>query len=347
MIITELEERDRPSWDAYVKNSAHGMPQHLSGWRDVMSKAYGYETHYLMATEGKQVVGVLPLFIVRSFLVGSSAVTMPGGLCADDPEVAAALIDRGKQVAQRAKVKRLVLQDTRRNWPGDLQTTSHHVSWVIDVRASTEATLWKSLHREIRRQVRVARKNGLTVEIDRTGQRLGEFYHVLSHVTHQAGTPVFGQDFLEHIVEIFSGAFSIAVVHKEKQAIGAYFQLEMGDTVYGIWGATLRQYLPLKAVYLAYWEILRDTGVNGFHFWSMGRSPANSNASRFKSQWGGVSDPVYQQVAAIGSCQPAEGMASRVTSDTKFQWFMRVWPKLPFPLVQFLGPRLRRHVPFA
>jgi hypothetical protein len=183
--------------------------------------------------------------------------------------------------------------------------------------------------------------------MDRTGQCLGEFYHVLSHITHQAGTPVFGWDFLEHTVEIFSGAFSIAVVRKEKQAIGAYFQLEMGDTVYGMWGATLRQYLTLKAVYLAYWEILHDTSVNGFHFWSMGRSLAESSASKFKSQWSGVSRPVYQQVAAIGNHHSADSIVDRVESDSKFQHFMRVWPKLPFSVVQFLGPRLRRHVPFA
>jgi hypothetical protein len=30
-----------------------------------------------------------------------------------------------------------------------------------------------------------------------------------------------------------------------------------------------------------------------------------------------------------------------------FQAFQQLWPRLPFPLAQFLGPRLRRHVPFA
>lgn len=346
MTITELEERERPTWDAYVENSAHGLPQHLSGWRDVMSKTYGYATHYLMAKEGEEVVGVLPLFIVRSFLVDDSAMTMPGGLCADDPEVAAALIDRGKQVAQRAKVKRLVLQDTRRNWPGDLQTTSHHVSWVIDVRAGTDA-LWKGLDKNIRRQVRMARNKGLTVEIDRTGAHIDDFYEILSRFTHNIGTPLFGQSFLEHIVETFPGGFNIAVVYKEKQPVGAYFQLEMGNTVYGTWGATLHEYLKQRAVYLAYWEMLSDTVVNGYDYLDMGRSSAGSNSSKFKGQWGGVSSPVYQQIAGIGGHHSAASIVDRVESDSKFQRFMQVWPKLPFSVVQILGPRLRRHVPFA
>ncbi len=352
MVITELEEGERQIWDNYVRNSPCGLPQHLSGWRDVMSKTYGYKTHFLIAKEGSEVMGVMPLFIVHSLLLGSSAMTMPGGLCADSDEAATALIERGMEIARQAKVKRLVLQDTRRVWPTErpLYTTSHHVHWVVDTRAGADA-LWSGLHKNIRRQVRMARKNGLVVEIDRTGERLGDFYDVLSRFAHNAGTLLFGQNFVEHIIQAFPGEFNIAVTYKEKQPIGAYFQLVMGKTVYGVWGATLHEYLNLRAVYLAYWEMLRDTAASGYEYLDMGRSPANSNTSKFKGQWGGVSRPIYQQVAAIGNDQAqeteVESIVNRVQTEAKFQRFMRVWSKLPFPVVQFLGPRLRRHVPFA
>ena len=345
MIITELEEKDRPAWDTYVRESAHGLPWHLSGWRDVMTKTYGYETHYLMATDDGRVVGVLPLFFVRSFLVGSSATTMPGGLCADDVEVATALIAQGRESAWQAKVKQLVLQDTRQVWPGDLHTTSSHVHWVVDAGEGADA-IWKQLGRETRRLVRVARQKGLTAEIG-TGERVGYFYYVLSHFLHKAGAPAFGRSLLEHVAETFSGEFSIAVVYKEKQPFGAYFQLLMGNTVYGIWGATLHKYLKLGATYLAYWEILHHTAINGYRFWDLGRSPAGSGPSKFKGQWGGVSSPIYQQVAGVGNYQPTDSIAGRVQTENKFQRFMQVWSKLPFPVVQFLGPRLRRHVPFG
>jgi hypothetical protein len=29
------------------------------------------------------------------------------------------------------------------------------------------------------------------------------------------------------------------------------------------------------------------------------------------------------------------------------QWLMQLWPKIPLPLARYLGPKLRRHVPFA
>ena len=407
--ITELTAASCSAWDAYVQHSASGLPQHLSGWREVLYKTSGYETHYLLAQEEGHIVGVLPLFLVRSRLVGNTAMTMPGGLCADNQEVAAELIAHAREVAQQAKTRRLVLQDTRQlwnvpaakssqggtspkgegGWPGGLQTTTSHVYWLVDVRMGSEA-LWQQLAGNVRRQVRLARRNQLTVTIDRTGRALGAFYDVFSRFTHQMGTPVFGRNFLEHIIETFPNSFNIAVVYtgtsplerprwnvpagtspkgegergkgKEQHPIGAYFQLQLGKTMYGIWGATLREYLDLRPVYLAYWELLCDAIANGCHFLDMGRSPLNSNASQYKGQWGGVSRPVYQQVVNLGqACRNGDTLAywnapaggrvqipqGDVPAEGKFQLMMRLWPKLPLPVAQYLGPKLRRHVPFA
>lgn len=344
--ITELTDQDCPAWDAYVKNAAHGLPHQLSGWRQVLRRTHGYETPFLMARDGERVRGVLPIFLVRSFLVGNTAMTMPGGLCAESDEVAAQLIARGQDIARQAKAKHLLLQDTRQAWPGDLYTTSDHVHWIVDVRMDPDE-LWKGLDGNIRRQVRIARHNQLTAEIDRTGKCLGEFYDVFSRCTHQFGTPVFGRAFLEHILETFPNGFNIALVRKGGQPIGGYFQLQMGRSVYGMWGATLREYFKQRPVYLAYWEMLSDASENGYHFLDMGRSPSGSNASKYKGQWGGVSEPIYQQIAGIVKPHAAGSQANGARTSGKYQLFMRLWPKLPLPAVQYLGPKLRRHVPFA
>ena len=347
--IGELTDDTRIDWDAYVRSAPEGLPTHLSGWRDVLRKTGGYETRYLMARKEGRVVGVLPLFFVRSALVGKSAMTMPGGLCADSNEIAVALIHEGQSIARLAGMRRFVVQDGRQDWPAGLNTRSDHVHWVVDVRVGAEA-LWSQLQRNLRRQVRLATANGLVVEIDRSGQALTAFYNVFSRFTHEAGTPVFGRRFLENVIEAFPGGFNIAVVSHEGLPIGAFFQLEMAQAMVGMWGATPHAYLDLRPNYLAYWSLLEDAARRGFHALDMGRSLAGSNASAFKGQWGGACAPVYQQVAAVGAIRSADNGVQRADSHRGTpggQWVARWWPRLPLPVASYLGPKLRHHVPFG
>lgn len=345
--IEVLNDTDAVAWDAYVQKSPNGLPLHLSGWQDVMRRTYGYKTPYLLARRHGRVAGVMPLFQVNSLLFGRKLSTMPGGLCADDDTVAAALIAEATTLAHKQRVRKLIVQDTRYAWPdATLSTSTQHVHWLVDLTVGEEA-LWSALHSNIRRQVRLARKNDLRVVIDRDGALLDDFYAVFSAFAHSVGTPVFGRHFLANIIDVFPGSFNIAVVYLEDRPIGGYFQLEMGQQMLGMWGATLRDYLSLRPVYLAYWEMLADAVNNGFAVLDMGRSPVDTNMSKFKGQWGGVSGSVYQQVLALGKHESAESMATQANSSGLFQTVRELWPKLPFAVAQIAGPKLRKHVPFA
>ena len=347
--ITELNGRNRTAWDDFVYTSPNGLPTHLSGWQTVMHQTYGYETHYLLAEQAGEVVGVLPLFFVPSQLTGRRAMTMPGGLCAQDENIAEALLDAGLTTAVSHNLPRLILQDSRQNWPGNgytAQTRTQHVHWRVALEPS-EDELWNRIDGNIRRQVRKGRKNGLTVAVDRSGKLLDPFYAAFSQFTHQAGTPVFGRSFLENIIQTFPEGFNIAVIWYEKQPIAGYFQLIMGGTVYGMWGAALHKYLSLRPAYLAIWEIMADAIAQGHTTLDMGRSPADSNASKFKGQWGGTAQPIYQQVFNERHTENTASIVNQVGSDSKYTLFMRLWPKLPLNITRTVGPRIRWHVPFA
>lgn len=333
MEICELSDDSRPEWDTYVCQAPAGLPQQLTGWRDVLRQ---YPSHYLLARQTGQVVGVLPLLAIRSWLLGSRLTTLPGGLCADSDDVALALLEAGQKLGRRLGLPQLVIHDSRQVWPG-LASSSYHVHWLVDLRPGSEA-FWQGLDGNIRRQVRMARRNGLTVEIDRSGRSLPHFYDLFSRFTHQAGTPNFSLAFLQKVVASFPAGFNILLVRQQEKVIGGYFQLEMGRRMFGLWGAALPQYLELRPVYLAYWEILAEAMRRDFHWLDMGRSPAGSNASKFKGQWGGTSFPIYQLVFGRPAAPPL---------PANHTWFTRLWPKLPYPLAQYLGPKLRHHIPFG
>jgi FemAB-related protein (PEP-CTERM system-associated) len=354
MRVTELCREEWGRWDAYVGQAPGGLPQHLAAWQSVLHHTYGYQTRYLMAQrEQGTIAGVLPLFVLRSPLLGSTLTTLPGGMCADDEESATALLAEAQRLARRLHAKRLVLHDSREDSNGyraaGLHTTCDHEEWLLDLQGG-EAKVLATLDRNIRRQIRIAERNELSAVVDRSGEKLDDFYHVLSRFTHAAGTPIFARKFLAEVIAAFPNRFNIVMVYQNTTPVGGYFQLELGKTNHGVWGATLHEYLELRPVYLAYWTIIADSIAQGFETLNMGRSPAGSNASKYKSQWATRSQPVYQQTWSAGGPageQPVVSVAKQAQDDERFQAFRRFWPKLPLPVTQFVGPLIRRQIPFG
>jgi GNAT superfamily N-acetyltransferase len=84
-------------WDSFVRQQRDWTHFHLLGWRAVIERTFGHECIYLAARdESGSLRGVLPLVRVRSVVFGHYLVSMPfvnyGGVLADDPEVARALL---------------------------------------------------------------------------------------------------------------------------------------------------------------------------------------------------------------------------------------------------------------
>ena len=348
--VSPLRREEWAAWDAFVAASPQGLPQHRAGWQEVLARAYGYRTHYLLAryqsgAQRGEIAGALPLYVVRSLLLGASVSTLPGGLCAADAATAHALLAAAQTFTRTVRGRKLTLHDSRVAWAGDWQTSCDHEDWVVDVRPGEEA-VWARLDRNIRRQVRMAERNGLSAVVDRTGEHLDAFYGVLSRFTHQAGTPVFGRRFLAEVIRAFPDGFNLVMIYQGRLPVGGYFQLEVGKRNVGVWGATLHEFLELRPVYLAYWTILQDTMRRGLDYLDMGRSPAGSNASKYKGQWATFAQPVYQQTWSPQGRATAS-VAQLAHRDEHFSLFRRVWPQLPLPVTQAVGPWLRRHIPFA
>ena len=226
-------------------------------------------------------------------------------------------------------------------------TVCAHEAWIVDLRDGEEA-LWSALHRNIRRQVRMARKNELTVEIDRSGVLVDDFYDVLGQFSHAAGTPVFAKAFLESVVTHFPNGLQ----HRRGLP---------GDRNPSAAISSWRWPIPCTACGALHcgststcgrstWatgRILADAIEHGFEYLDMGRAPVDSSASKYKGQWNGVSVPVYQQTMPLRGAEEAGNVATQAQEDGKFQLVRQIWPKLPYPVAQHLGPMLRRHVPFA
>ena len=99
LVVRAMEEADQLRWDAYVEGADDGTFFHLAGWKDVLERAFGHRTYFLLAEEDGAVCGVLPMARVKSWLFGDALSSLPfcvyGGPVARDGTVRVSLAVTG------------------------------------------------------------------------------------------------------------------------------------------------------------------------------------------------------------------------------------------------------------
>ena len=89
--IRTLDISCRAAWDAFVDRQTDATFFHRAGWKDVIELAFDHTTHYLLAEQRGDIVGILPLVHVKSRLFGNTLSSLPfcvyGGVVAEENTV--------------------------------------------------------------------------------------------------------------------------------------------------------------------------------------------------------------------------------------------------------------------
>jgi FemAB-related protein (PEP-CTERM system-associated) len=352
MQVVELERQGKEGWDECVRRVPGATVYHLASWKEVMEQTYGLKTHYLLAKEAGQVLGVLPLLHIKSRLAGHYLTSPPGGLCCQDEAAAATLLQQAKGLVRSAGAGYLILRDSYRRWElPELVTNEDHCTMVARLSPDWELVL-KGIKRKerqlssqgMRAGVQVVSSNGS--EGPPSVRLLEGFYPAYSRAMRDKGTPTPGIRFFRNVMERFPTHMILMVVRREPQVLGGGLIAPFRDTVYCAWAGMRREFYELRPSHLLYWETMRYGSANGFQWVDFGRSHWNSGSFEFKRSWGGQPRPLYQQFFLNTTAHPPAVGGSR-EDDAQYRLFVRLWRHLPLRLTDVLGPQLRKRMPFG
>src|SRR5690242_12543520 len=99
-VMLTHEASKSESWDAFVRSHPHGSAFHLMAWQRLVHCTFGHEPQHIVASNVRSgnVVGVLPLFLVRSLIFGRILTSTPqaayGGILASSEAVAQAILQQ-------------------------------------------------------------------------------------------------------------------------------------------------------------------------------------------------------------------------------------------------------------
>jgi FemAB-related protein (PEP-CTERM system-associated) len=339
----EIEElgSDGAEWDAFVRASSKGSPFHLLAWKRAVQVAFGHRPHYLVATRGGGVEGVLPMFEVRGLLGGRALISVPyavyGGICADAPAAREALLAAATERARRLGAKYVELRH-RAGQEMALPTKSLYMSFSRPISGSEEENL-EAIPRKQRRMTRQGAKHGLRAEIGM--QHLDAFYDIYASSVHNLGSPVFPRRLFHALVAEFGKECELLTVWRNDAMLSGVLTLLYEDQALPYYGGALREGLPFAVNDFMYWELMCHVARAGFRVFDFGRSREGTGPYNFKRHWGFAPQPLpYQYVLLDGASMP-----NMSPSNPKMRFAVQSWKRLPLPITRRLGPFLTRFLP--
>jgi FemAB-related protein (PEP-CTERM system-associated) len=331
--------QDGEAWDRYVLGHPDATFFHLWGWRCVVERTFGYRPIYLAAGDRDGVRGALPLFEVRNLLFGRSLVSVPfavlGGVCADDPETAGALLRAAVLEAEMRKVRYLELRNAR-PVGGRFVRKDLYVTFERPIDRDPDRNM-AAIPRNQRRSIRIGQKAGLESRVGGK-ELLPGFYDVYAHSVRNLGTPVFPRPLFENLLDEFGEACRILSVWHEGTMVAAVMTFFFRDRVMPYYGGALRQTFPLAANDFMYWELMQYAAARGFSVFDFGRSKRDSGSYHFKRHWGFEPVPLAYEYHLVTQ----KHVPDTSPRNPAFSLPIRLWKRLPVPVTKVVGPWIAR-----
>ena len=339
MTVRPMQPSDAARWDAFVQDCPEATFFHRAGWAEVIKRAFGHRTHFLLAEVNGEILGVLPLAEINSRLFGHSLSALPfcvyGGPAGSSPEAKRALDQAAQRLAIELGVEHLEyrnLQPFHTDWPGkDL-----YVTFRKEIDPEVEHNL-NAIPRKQRAMVRKGIKAGLVSEIDTDTQR---FFHAYSSSVHRLGTPVFSRKYFRILKEVFDEDCEILTITVEGRVISSVMNFYFRDEVLPYYGGGTAEARNLAGNDFMYWEVMRRACEKGCRMFDYGRSKLGTGSYDFKKNWGFEPQPLYYEYHLVRG----QNVPDHNPLNPKYRLFIKAWQRMPLALANVIGPHIVKNL---
>ncbi len=336
--IKLLDDGTEAAWEAYVRANPRASFFHRAPWRRVIARSFGHRPIFLYAERAGQVVGVLPLFHVRSLLFGSALVSTAygvyGGPVADSDDVTALFYDRAAALAKELGVGHVEFRSGGPARPGWTKKEGLYATFRREIGPDNEKNLL-AIPRKQRAVVRQSLEMGLEARI---AEDVELNYDLYAMSVRNHGTPVFTRDYFRALKREFGEACEILNVYKGDEPVAGCLTFYHRDEILPYYAGGTPRAREFKAHDFMYWDMIRRGAERGCRVFDFGRSKLGTGPYSFKKNWGFAPTPlVYDfylnKARAIPDVNPL---------NPKYRLFVSLWQRLPLPVANTLGPFIAR-----
>lgn len=344
-IVELANARREAEWQTYTEGAPHASLYHALEWREVLQRAFGHRSWYLMAQDNGRTRGVLPLVEMKSSLFGHFFVSLPfldyGGILADTPECEAALATAAADLAAKRGAHHIELRQSfaaARCAEAGWKLRQHKAALVIPLNVDPD-TRWAGLSSRLRGKVRKAEKSGATFSIG-TAEELDDFYRVFGLNMRDLGTPVYSPAFFENVLRFAKDA-TVLLVRREGWPVAGAIAVRRGDRVELPWICSDYSQSSFSVNEYLYWNAIRWAFNSGARELDLGRCSIDGGTYRFKMQWTPEVRPLFWYYWLA----PGNELPELSANNPKYALAVRCWKKMPLALANRVGPWIVRNIP--
>ena len=331
MKILELDHHQKEAWNTFVRNHEHGTFFHLAEWKDVLEQAFGLKTFYLYAQEGDNIVGVLPLALVKRPLFGPALISTPlcvyGGALGERESLERAAAEKARTLG----VRYLELRQQEKSgldWP----ESSQFYTFKKLLPQNHEDAL-KAIPRKQRAEVRKGISHNL---VTTSNHDIDTFYKIYATSVHGLGTPVFSKKYAETLIKTFQENCDITTIFKDDLPLTSVMTFYYKDQIIPYYGGGLPDARNYSAYPYMYWKLMEKGVDNNMAIFDFGRSMKGSGAFSFKKTFGFEAEALPYQYHLVKD----KDIPCMDPSTSRNKLITNTWKKIPLPLANFIGPVL-------
>ena len=334
---------NNPNWDSLLASRPDFSFFHGSAWAKVLADTYGFAPHYFCTGYEGAPETVLPLMEVDSWLTGRRGIALP--FTDECPPLGADINAFGKifeaamSFGKSRGWKYIELRGGRNFFGAEVPASVSFYGHSLDLSVGEKA-LFEKMDGSMRRAVRKAEKDGVTVEISQSLEAVKIFFSLQCLTRKRHGLPPqpfsFFMNIHRHILSENQGMIAVAGHAGKKIAASVYFFLG-GRAIYK-YGASDFAQQHLRGSNLVMWEAVKWLVRNGAKNLHLGKaSLANEGLRRFKLNLGAQEDKIEYVKFDLRQNRFVKG------SDGVSGWHNTVFRTMPVFMSRTAGGLLYRH----
>jgi len=331
------------TWNETLGGFENATIFHTREWANLLDATYGYRPCYLVTGSTESPSAILPLMDVRSPITGRRGVSLPfTDMCEQLATPDAPQPDPAPALQELARQRRWRYIETRGANPFHRKASTRRlIGHRLDLSAGPEK-LFADCKSSVRRAIRKAERNGVSVEFETSLTAVRQFYRLNCLTRRAHGLPPQPYAFFRNLQRALldRGLGRIGLARKDGRTVAAAVFLHFQGAALYKYGASDSAALDLRGNNLVMWEAIRRFADEGFRRFLMGRTePDNTGLLQFKQSFG--AEPYDIEYARL-TLDPRRG-ASANTPPLRGR-HNRIFQALPIPCARIVGKMLYRHV---